>query len=159
MAGELEGEVGFDRGVDLAGAALVDVPAAIGELAAADVGDAFVLEDGVQFARTNACRGCNPSRGSNRPSTRRTSSHPGAGAGAGFAGLAGWPAEWDQRCGGLQWRSCLDGGFRKLSQSAFHRSTCRRGSRRLRSGTSDTDRPLHGYLTAKASVSLGRRRQ
>jgi len=38
IAGELQGDVGFDRGVDLGRAALIDGPAAIVELVPADVG-------------------------------------------------------------------------------------------------------------------------
>ena len=45
MAAQLEGEIGFDRGVDLARPALENIPAALGELAAADVLDAFILQD------------------------------------------------------------------------------------------------------------------
>jgi hypothetical protein len=44
VTGQLQGEVGFDAGVQLAGAVLVDIPPAVRELPAADVGHALLLE-------------------------------------------------------------------------------------------------------------------
>ena len=49
VPGELEREVGFDAGVDLARAAVVDIPAAIGELALQDVLRATALQRLVHF--------------------------------------------------------------------------------------------------------------
>jgi hypothetical protein len=50
MTGELEGEVGFYAGVQFAGAAFEDIPAAVGKLATPNVCSALVLKDGVYFA-------------------------------------------------------------------------------------------------------------
>ena len=49
-ASEFEGEIGFDGGVDVGGATIIDVPAAVGELEREDVVDGFFLPEGVDFA-------------------------------------------------------------------------------------------------------------
>ena len=48
--GEFEGEIGFDRGVNLRGTAVVDVPSAIGELEGEKVMNGFALPPGVDLA-------------------------------------------------------------------------------------------------------------
>ena len=49
VAGELQREVGFHAGIHVAGPALVDVPPAVGELPAADVRHAFLLQDRIHL--------------------------------------------------------------------------------------------------------------
>ena len=53
-AGELEREVGFDRRVDLARAAVINVPAAVRQLAFQNVADTAFLQLSIDFAAANA---------------------------------------------------------------------------------------------------------
>ena len=54
MARELQREIGFDRGVDFARAAVINIPAAIRQLALQNVADAALLQLSVDFAQPNA---------------------------------------------------------------------------------------------------------
>ena len=54
MAGELQREVRFDRSVHFARAAIINIPAAVGQLAFQNVADATLLKRVIHFARASA---------------------------------------------------------------------------------------------------------
>ena len=89
-AGELEREVGLDGGVDLGRAAVVNVPAAVGQLHGEDVIDRLALPFRVHLARPSDDRQRCPKRAWNPPSIRRPSNLRASGSKANTPAPAQW---------------------------------------------------------------------